>query len=397
VGRELDRATTAYLADANRRASYISPQATNRSERRLVLVALGVLAVGVIGAALVMRAKADDATSISAAPDLRAISATLGGPDDGLLWPAGDSGIVLSSAGEVAREFAVRVLRLPEFTIVNESTDGGLHPTVVRIESPTVQLSLMVSPNRSPDRWVLHQINTGTMSQSANALRFERPADAVTAELFVRDDQGHGARLIHFDGGDRSVEVPTRGWVASAIAVFRNSDGAVINARGGAFSPFPQGSTTQRPPVATTMPVASSAPATTAVSASPHPIGELKIVVMNSSQRCGVATNYRPLVMANGYQMVEVVTGPPTTTSFVIYATGYELDAAILAQRLGMLASTSADSSLTDAFNRTGAHLGVVLGVDALRYVAQPETCQGTDDGGSVGVNTTMRPATTRQ
>jgi hypothetical protein len=149
-------------------------------------------------------------------------------------------------------------------------------------------------------------------------------------------------------------------------------------------------STTERPTTAST----SIAPSTTigalrAMDGSVHSINDIKVVVMNGSLICGVATNYRAFVMAKGYQFVIAENAPyPVPVSMIVFADGYGPDAALLATSLNMPALPILEPQFDAMLERVAADIGVILGEDALNYVVKPEVC---GDTGSLPT-TTIRP-----
>ena len=152
--------------------------------------------------------------------------------------------------------------------------------------------------------------------------------------------------------------------------------------------------TTQAPsPIpSSTAPVAVTTVIPMATDGALHPIDQVVVVVMNGSRICGVATNYRPFIKANGYETVLSENAPnPFPTSVILFAEGFGADAIRLGTILNMPVTTSPDPQAVALLGRTGATVGVILGEDALRYVAAPQVCGGT---GELGTTTTIRPTT---
>jgi hypothetical protein len=234
VREELDRAATSYVGVAPK-AAYVKTGPRLAGRPRVVVFVGAIAAVCLVALLLIHR---DDAkTSIlNDPPNGDAIEATVGG--DSWLWPSADSGIVATSADQVAREFAARVLRLPDVVVVvvvNE-TDGGPYPTNVRIETPTLHLTLLVAPQGSPDHWVVHQLQNSHMSQTADKLIVPVPEGASTAEVFARYTNRVRASVLNIGPGAGAITVQLDDVVRAAIAVFRNRNRDVIDVQGGDFS-----------------------------------------------------------------------------------------------------------------------------------------------------------------
>jgi LytR cell envelope-related transcriptional attenuator len=146
-----------------------------------------------------------------------------------------------------------------------------------------------------------------------------------------------------------------------------------------------QPTTTMEPSSTTTSPPSSAAPTTdrllNAASGSTRTVDQIAISVMNGAGICGVATNYRPYVKAVGYQRVSAENAPTiVSTSTIFFLDGYAPDAAVLATRLHMPISATIDAQTAAWLERVGANIGVVLGQDALSYVAKPDVCGGSGD-----------------
>ena len=234
IGRELDRASSTYGERAPE-PSYVRASPVVSAKRPRVLVAAGVLVVACVAMLLVLRRSDQQSSTVTEPPEGLAISATLGG--DSWIWPSADAGVVATSAEQVAREFANRVLRLPDAVVVNETTDGAAQPTWIRIETEALRLRILVAPQGSADRWVIHQLNTRGPTLFASVLEVPSPANAESAELYVR--YTNGIRAFHLAVGQVGgvINLPVHDLVATVIAVFRNSDGEVIESLGGEFNP----------------------------------------------------------------------------------------------------------------------------------------------------------------
>ena len=234
IGRELDRASSTYGERAPE-PSYVRASPVVSAKRPRVLVAAGVLVVACVAMLLVLRRSDQQSSTVTEPPEGLAISATLGG--DSWIWPSADAGVVATSAEQVAREFANRVLRLSDAVVVNETTDGAAQPTWIRIETEALRLRILVAPQGSADRWVIHQLNTRGPTLFASVLEVPSPANAASAELYVR--YTNGIRAFHLAVGPVGgvINLPVRDLVATVIAVFRNSDGEVIESLGGEFNP----------------------------------------------------------------------------------------------------------------------------------------------------------------
>jgi hypothetical protein len=146
-----------------------------------------------------------------------------------------------------------------------------------------------------------------------------------------------------------------------------------------------QPTTTMEPSSTTTSPPPSAAPTTdrfsNAASGSTRPVDQIAISVMNGAAICGVAANYRPYIVAIGYQRVSAENAPTiVSTSTIVFLDGFAADASVLATRLRMPISATIDAKTAALLERVGANIGVVLGQDALSYVAKPDVCGGSGD-----------------
>jgi LytR cell envelope-related transcriptional attenuator len=147
----------------------------------------------------------------------------------------------------------------------------------------------------------------------------------------------------------------------------------------------PSATTTMEPASTTTPPPSSAAPTTdrlsNAASGSTRPVDQIAISVMNGAGICGVAANYRPYVVAMGYQRVSAENAPRiVSTSTIVFLDGYAADASVLATRLRMPISATIDAQTAAWLERAGANVGVVLGQDALSYAGKPDVCGGSGD-----------------
>jgi hypothetical protein len=224
VGEELDRAAVAFAARSTER-TYVTT-APARPRRHLMIVAVAAALALCVGAALTIRASVhDDDRSVADSPDGLAIARNLG---DMWLWPNEGSDAPAGTPEEVAREFATRVLGLSEFTVVHEAPD----PMGIRIETPTMTLSLFTSRVPGPpERWVVYELKSTELSLNGNALAVTRPPGTSSIDLFVRDASGaHAGRLDNLPASDGAIVFPLGGAMVSALAVFRDNVGRVIDA-----------------------------------------------------------------------------------------------------------------------------------------------------------------------
>jgi hypothetical protein len=224
VGEELDRAAVAYRVTAKEHTYVVSGPA--RAHRSHVIVTIVVAFAVCVVAAAALRAAGDDRT-VNEPPNGMTIAERLG---DQQLWPSPGSDVPAETPEQVTREFAKQVLGLSEFTVVAESPDPG----GMRIETSTMKLSLVV--NRSPEseggdgRWTIYQLDSPRIELTRDGMVTSSPVGAATADLYVRYANSARALRVTVDARGGVVVMPLQDLLTSAIVVFRNSRGEVIDA-----------------------------------------------------------------------------------------------------------------------------------------------------------------------
>ena len=112
--------------------------------------------------------------------------------------------------------------------MVHEAAD----PTGIRIETPTMTLSLFTSRVPGPlERWVVFELQSTELSLNGNVLAVTRPPGTSSIDLFVRDASGaHAGSLDNLPASDGAVVFSLSGAMVSALVVFRDHLGNVIDA-----------------------------------------------------------------------------------------------------------------------------------------------------------------------
>jgi hypothetical protein len=181
--------------------------------------------------------------------------------------------------------------------------------------------------------------------------------------------------------------------VGSATLIAASDDRQSLDVRGPAtLTPSPSATDAQSAPSSTSPIVATtSAPVTTV--GSTRLVSEVRVVIIDASGICGVATNLRPLVMAKGYEAVSDETSSnQTPRSVVAFADdGYRADADVLGSRLNMpvvrIPEPQRGAGWDAILSQRSANLAIVLGQDALDFVPKPSVCGDAD----LGTSTTRR------
>lgn len=240
VGDELSRAADVY-GQHTRSQAYVGPERSIVARRPspVVVMTVGLLAALAVAIASQLprgMTSVDTAANPTGTAIETAVAATLG---EGWLWPSSQSGVATDSATSVATQFAELVLGLTEFEIVDAPSPLHIGPAFLRIQTAKLRLGVLVAPQGREGAWVVHQLNTSGMSQFPyTALEVSPPAGAERADVLLRYATQAEVLQISLSDSAAVMRVPISEWVTTAIVVFRDSDGDVIDARGGDFGPL---------------------------------------------------------------------------------------------------------------------------------------------------------------
>jgi hypothetical protein len=258
VGAELDRAAEEYAAHRDERAYVVVRSAPRRGS----MVLLAAVVVGALVVAFVALRKASDNedSRVVDRPDALAIAENLG---DEWLWPAQAGDIPAASAEEIAREFARRVLGLSDFTVAPDAAADLLrqgvtvhtlilgssapeqattsspfvpYPYAMRISADRFTVTVMTARVPGSDRWVVYEIiprpivDPAMLTSTPTGFRVEAPEGARDADVYVRyAEEAREFRVDITSPGELRVD-PQRSAFVSALVVFRDEQGRLINA-----------------------------------------------------------------------------------------------------------------------------------------------------------------------
>ena len=184
---------------------------------------MAVIVVLALVSAVVARSVRHEARTVHEPPDGAAIARNL---SSFWLWPDDGSGIAADTREHVTSAFATKVLGLSKFTVTTPPGD----PIGMQIDTPALHLSLVTNHlpgGTSP--WVIYELGSPALSFSDAGLVAISPPGAATADLYVR--YMNSARSFRLTvNGTGTVVLPLSDAVIAAVVVFRNANGAVIDA-----------------------------------------------------------------------------------------------------------------------------------------------------------------------
>ena len=105
---------------------------------------------------------------------------------------------------------------------------------------------------------------------------------------------------------------------------------------------------------------------TSSTQAQPHPVNEVKVLVLNGGGPQGIAGTDTTALNSKGYVTVDPANAPADVAASVVYFTaGYDADAPAVAAALGLPASAVQPFPNPPPLDPQGANVVVILGPDA--------------------------------
>lgn len=117
----------------------------------------------------------------------------------------------------------------------------------------------------------------------------------------------------------------------------------------------------------TTTTAASQSTTVTTAAPQPHQPAQVKVLVANGAGITGAASTANNTLIAKGYNALSPTNSPTVSTTAVYFASGYQADAAAIAQLLGAPAAGVQAMPAPPPLDVKGASVLVVLGPDVAK------------------------------